>query len=144
MTSRVVRISAKAWGQKLAIAVVIAASSHAGCRSVERLPVQPTAAETIPGLGRAQGISVVDEKVYLYGDAAPGIIREFEISSSAATPLVATGRDIRLTVGGQNLLNHPTGLAVHSGMPSFIGNTVSSTREGKIYHIDFPCALHDG
>ena len=71
------------------------------------------------------------------------MIREYALDD-APPRLNATGRVIDLTRGGANLLNHPTGLALRDGLPSFLGNTVTATKQGMIYRLNFERALLDG
>jgi hypothetical protein len=92
--------------------------------------------ESIPGLGSMQGVSVVNGLVYLYGDADPGVIREYRPAADGS--LTATGRKVALTAGGKNVINHPTGLAVRPGPGTcltYLGNTVR--KKGSIYRLDW-------
>ena len=107
-------------------------------------PCVPGAVQTCAGLGAAQGVTVHDGRIYIYGDAKPGVVREYVVASSPGLHLEATGRAIRLTRGGVDLLNHPTGLAMRDGMPTFLGNTVTKTKQGRIYRLDLDRAFADG
>lgn len=95
---------------------------------------------TIPGIGAGHGIEVRDGKVYLYGDATTGIIREYEAPGSNS--LTFTGRQVLLTVGGREIVSHPTGLTTAPGEPTLLGNTVSE--QGTIHLIDWSRALASG
>jgi len=95
----------------------------------------------IEGLGAAQGLMVHQGKVYLYGDAQTGVIREYTFDD-AANQLDDTGREIKLTFQGEDLASHPTGLTVHPRFGAFLGDTVN--RQGAIYQIDWQRALADG
>jgi hypothetical protein len=108
------------------------------------LPVSPEGEQTCVGLGRMQGVTVYSGKIFLYGDAETGVVREYSLGELPSLHLEASGRVIRLTRGGVNLLNHPTGLAMHEGMPTFLGNTVTKTKEGRIYRIDLEHGFLDG
>jgi hypothetical protein len=109
------------------------------------MAIVPASARTCAGLGRAQGAAVADGKVYLYGDADPGVIREYRLAAAApGADLVPTGRAASLTRNGIDLLNHPTGLAMHGGLPCFVGNTVTATKQGRIYRLDIEQALRSG
>lgn len=84
-------------------------------------------ATTLDSLGACQGISVVGNKLYLYGDREVGMMREYVWQRDS---LCYTGHEYRLTVNGQDVINHPTGLAHHSGLPTFIGNSIRLNPEG--------------
>ena len=96
---------------------------------------------SLPGLGAAQGVSIHEGKVYLYGDvwdAKPrvGVIREY------AMDFTPTGRCIWLRKDGKPLLVHPTGLTWNSVLGTFLGDTVN--RKAIIYRLDWERALKDG
>lgn len=103
-------------------------------------PVVLDAPLTITGIGAGQGVEVRDGKVYLYGDAAQGIVREYDVVAGNA--LTYTGRQVLLTVGGRDLVSHPTGLTTAPGQGTLLGNTVSE--QGTIRLIDWPQALMNG
>jgi len=90
-----------------------------------------------------QGICLITEPMiaglYFYGDADPGLIREFTYEGTWIGP---TGREIRLTRNGDDIIPHPTGLTFHPEHGCFIGDTVN--RRGVIWHIDWERALEDG
>jgi hypothetical protein len=92
---------------------------------------------TLDGLGAGQGVELRDGKLYLYGDATTGIVREYSVVRNDA--LRFTGREILLTVGGQDLVAHPTGLTIAPGLPTLLGNTVA--QKGTILMIDWAHAL---
>ncbi len=101
---------------------------------------------TLPGLGSAQGVSQLGERLYFYGDisydadpAAPppgGVIAEYRLDF---TP---TGRSIRLERNGQCLARHPTGLTWDDHLGCLLGNTVD--QRATMYRIDWELALEDG
>jgi hypothetical protein len=96
--------------------------------------------QTLPGIGAGQGVRVIDDKAYFYGDKDIGVVRETVVApDGTVTP---TGRDIQLTRRGEDVLSHPTGLAFHPEIGCFIGSTVA--RKGTICFIDWPRALADG
>src|SRR5262249_34876811 len=99
---------------------------------------------TVPGLGNAQGVTVFGGQIYLYGDSDTGILREFVFAKDGPPHLATTGRVVQLTRDNTNLLNHPTGLALHDGLPCFLGNTITATKQGKIYRLDLARALAEG
>ena len=103
-------------------------------------PISLDPLTTIPGLGAGQGVEVRDGKVYLYGDASTGVIREYNLVGTSA--LTYTGRQILLTTGGRDLVSHPTGLTVSPGIGTFLGNTVA--QQGTIMMIDWARALATG
>lgn len=101
--------------------------------------------QTVPDLGEGQGAAVRDGFVYLYGDAETGVIREYRCEADEAgaiAQLVPTGRAVRLTAGGDDIIPHPTGLTFHPEFGTFLGDTVRG--KGTIYHIDWDAALSDG
>jgi hypothetical protein len=96
---------------------------------------------TCEGLGAAQGVSLRDGKIYLYGDvwdANPrvGVIREY------TADLKPTGRVVWLRRDGKPLLTHPTGLTWHPKWGCFLGDTVKT--KAVIYRLDWERALADG
>ena len=103
-------------------------------------PVALDPPATVSGLGAGQGVELRDGKVYLYGDASTGIIREYSLVGTSS--LTFTGRQVRLTAGGRDVVSHPTGLTVAPGIGTFLGNTVSQA--GTIYMIDWARALATG
>jgi hypothetical protein len=102
------------------------------------------ASQTCEGLGATQGASEHDGFIYLYGDANPGVIRQYSLTAADPPTLVATGLKISLTVNGQNIINHPTGLTWNPQFGLYLGNTVTATKKGTIYHLDWTRMLIDG
>ncbi len=49
--------------------------------------------------------------------------------------LAYTGLEILLTRHGENLINHPTGLTWNPTYGTYLGNTVTKTKKGTIYHL---------
>ncbi|SEJ21253.1 hypothetical protein SAMN05216327_107120 [Dyadobacter sp. SG02] len=101
---------------------------------------------TIDSLGACQGASFLDGKVYLYGDREVGMVREFRQKGDS---LHYTGKEIRLTVDGKDVINHPTGIARHGKLPVFIGNSIRLNTEGTlwravIYQVDWKGMLKTG
>ncbi len=83
---------------------------------------------TLDSLGACQGVSFVNATAFLYGDREVGIIREYALDGDSL--VYAPGSEMRLTVGGQDVIGHPTGIA-HNGInPTFIGNSVRLNPEG--------------
>lgn len=101
---------------------------------------------TVDSLGACQGASYLGGKVYLYGDREVGMVREF---SQKGDSLHYTGKEIQLTVGGKDVINHPTGIARHGKLPVFIGNSIRLNAEGTlwravIYEVDWAGLLKTG
>ncbi len=86
----------------------------------------PGALLTVDSLGACQGVSYLNGKAYLYGDREVGMIRTYTVGKDALT---YTGQEIKLTEGGKDVINHPTGIA-HNPIaqpgagPTFIGNSI--------------------
>ena len=103
--------------------------------------VEPIKVVTDPDLGAGQGVSLLDGKLYLYGDvhaANPrvGVIREY-------TPdLAPTGRVLWLRRLGKPLILHPTGLTRDPQFGTFLGDTV--LKKARIYRLDWGRAWDDG
>ena len=99
-----------------------------------------THSATIDSLGACQGASFLDGHLYLYGDRDIGMISSYAVRQNE---LVYTGQEIKLTVGGEDIINHPTGIAYgHSDRPTFIGNSIRLNAEGTrwravIYSVDW-------
>lgn len=75
----------------------------------------------IDSLGAGQGISIQKEKVFIYEDREVGIILEYRLKNDS---ILYTGNEIKLSVDGKDVINHPTGIALHEGLPTFIGNSI--------------------
>ena len=103
-------------------------------------PVSLEPPVTVEGIGAGQGVEVRDGRVYLYGDAGIGVVREYDVVENSA--LRFTGRQIQLTAGGRSLAQHPTGLTVAPGLGTLLGNTVAE--KGTILMIDWAQALANG
>lgn len=108
--------------------------------------VSLVSSRTVDSLGACQGASFQDGKVYLYGDREVGMVREFDLRGDS---LQFTGKEIRLTVDGKDVINHPTGIARHGKLPVFIGNSIRLNSEGTswravIYQVDWNGLLKTG
>ncbi len=100
---------------------------------------------TVDSLGACQGVSYQDGYAYLYGDREVGVMRQYQVNTSG---LKYTGLEVQFTQDGKNVINHPTGLARHSGLPTFMGNTIRLNPEGTdwkavIYCLDWERLLRD-
>ena len=105
---------------------------------------------TVDSLGACQGVSYLDGKAYLYGDREVGMIRAYTVGKQALT---YTGQELKLTEGGKDIINHPTGIAYGAAntgwaangratRPTFIGNSIRLNTEGTrwravIYSVDW-------
>src|ERR1700742_140156 len=101
---------------------------------------------TIDSLGACQGISWLHGKAYLYGDREVGMMREFEMQGDS---LIYTGHEYKLTMNDTDVINHPTGLAVHGNAPVFMGNSVVLNKAANIwkaviYCVDLPGLMKSG
>jgi len=70
----------------------------------------------IPYLGACQGISWQHDTIYLYGDREAGVLRKFRSVQNSLTYLNAEYK----LVQGNDLINHPTGIACNGIGPPFI------------------------
>lgn len=95
--------------------------------------------QSVDSLGACQGISFQNGHIFLYGDREVGVIREYKQSGDSLQYLQ---QEIKLTVNGKDVINHPTGMAVHGNLPVFIGNSIRLNPEGSlwkavIYHVNW-------
>ena len=105
-----------------------------------------TSSKTIDSLGACQGVSYQQNKVYLYGDREVGMIRTYTPGKDVLT---YTGQEIKLTVNGKDVINHPTGIAYNQTGPTFIGNSIRLNPEGTkwravIYLVNWAGLLRTG
>ncbi|MDF2431251.1 MAG: hypothetical protein JWP44_882 [Mucilaginibacter sp.] len=91
---------------------------------------------TIDSLGACQGISIQKQKAFLYGDREVGMIRQFSFNDDTLT---YDHKECKLTVNGKNVINHPTGVAYHAGMPVFMGNSIRLNKEGTSWKAMIYC-----
>jgi hypothetical protein len=94
---------------------------------------------TIDSLGACQGISYQNGNIFLYGDREVGMVRKFKMVNDS---LVYQGQEYKLTQKGQDVINHPTGIAYNGTGPTFIGNSIRLNAEGTkwravIYCVDW-------
>jgi hypothetical protein len=95
---------------------------------------------TLDSLGACQGVSYLDGRAYIYGDREVGMIRTYTIKGDSMQ--YVPGSEIRLTLNGQDVINHPTGIAHNGSAPTFIGNSIRLNPEGTkwravIYSVDW-------
>ena len=105
-----------------------------------------TATTTVEALGACQGASFQQGKVYLYGDREVGVVRAYTAGTDSLTYL---GQEVKLTEKGQDVINHPTGVAWNGAGPTFIGNSIRLNPEGTkwravIYAVDWAGLLRTG
>ncbi|MBN7813122.1 hypothetical protein J0A68_19360 [Algoriphagus sp. H41] len=94
--------------------------------------------QTLSETGAAQGVSFIDGAIYVYGDREIGMMRRYSLTDS----LQYSGEEYRFTIEGEDVINHPTGIARRAGLPTFIGNSVRLNPEGTrwkavIYSLDW-------
>lgn len=132
------------------LAAIDVAAIAVAATSAFVIPEKPdlslVSSHTIDSLGACQGVSYLDGKVYLYGDREVGMVREF---TQKGDSLRYTGKEVRLTVDGKDVINHPTGIAQHGKLPVFIGNSIRLNAEGTlwravIYQVDWKGMLKTG
>lgn len=99
---------------------------------------------TIDSLGAGQGASYINSTVYLYGDTKKsGVIRAYHLDKGRDS-LIYTNKEYRLTVKGKSFIHHPTGLAVHPGLPTFLGNTIRLNEAGTRWKAVIDCIDWEG
>ncbi|MET3978406.1 hypothetical protein ABIB62_000974 [Mucilaginibacter sp. UYP25] len=101
---------------------------------------------TIDSLGACQGVSYQKGRIFLYGDREVGIIREYKMVHDSLT---YQRKEVKLTQSGQDVINHPTGIAYNGSSPVFIGNSIRLNTEGTkwravIYCVDWSGLLKTG
>lgn len=101
---------------------------------------------TIDSLGACQGISYQNGNIFLYGDREVGMIRKFKMVGDS---LFYQGQEYKLTQKGEDVINHPTGIAYNGSSPTFIGNSIRLNAEGTkwravIYCVDWKGLLRTG
>ena len=96
---------------------------------------------TVDSLGACQGISYQEGKLFLYGDREVGMIREYTMQGDS---LYYKQKEMRLTVDGKDVINHPTGIAYHEKQPVFIGNSIRLNPEGTLWKAMIYCVDWEG
>lgn len=125
--------------KKLFIIVALCAIISAAFVSASDISMNLSKSFFADSLGACQGISFQKGKIYLYGDREVGVIREYEFKNDS---LFDSHKEIRLTIHDSDIINHPTGFAIHDKLPTFIGNSIRLNKEGTlwkavIYSIDW-------
>ncbi|MFY0253585.1 hypothetical protein ACDQ55_06475 [Chitinophaga sp. 30R24] len=85
---------------------------------------------TLDSLGACQGISNQQGKYFLYGDREVGVMREYKLGTNT---LIDQHKEYQFTENGINIIKHPTGIAYHKGLPTFIGNSVRLNEAGTAW-----------
>jgi len=98
-------------------------------------------AQNIDSLGACQGVSIQKQKIFLYGDREVGMIREYQLQGDS---LVYQHLEIKLTIHDSDIINHPTGIAIHEKMPVFIGNSIRLNPEGTLWKAVIYCVNWEG
>lgn len=133
----------------LSMLVACAAPLDTASLGPERVDILST--QTVPGADQpdgsvstfdGQGLLVHDDKVYLYGDAEPGLVREFRLVETPEPQLESTGREIRFTLNGEDVIPHPTGMTYRDGLGLVIGDTVRGV--GVHWIVDWDTAWQRG
>ena len=90
----------------------------------------------LDSLGACQGISYQQGRIFLYGDREVGVIREY---AKKGDSLVHIHNEMKLTLNGKNVINHPTGIAFNGRNEVFIGNTIRLNKEGTLWKAMIYC-----
>ena len=96
---------------------------------------------TLDSLGACQGISYQNGLYFLYGDREVGVMREYKLANDS---LIYQHQEYRFTVNGENTIKHPTGIAYHKGLPTFVGNSVKQNAAGTLWKAVINCINWDG
>jgi hypothetical protein len=121
---------------KMAFAFCVLSIGSLSCVSAQKMSIVHT--QTLDSLGAPQGITAIGEDLFVYGDREIGIMRKYSGDES----LSYSGEQYQFTINGENLINHPTGIAWNGKSPTFIGNSIRLNKEGTkwkavIYAIDW-------
>jgi hypothetical protein len=119
--------------------ILLTAFAIAGISSATVPAMKINRALSIDSLGACQGISVQGKRIFLYGDREVGMIREYKMQGDS---LIYLKKEMRLTLNDTDVINHPTGIALHGREPVFIGNSIRLNKEGTlwravIYHVNW-------
>ncbi|QIL40253.1 hypothetical protein G7074_13875 [Pedobacter sp. HDW13] len=96
---------------------------------------------TVDSLGACQGITYQNGSYFLYGDREVGVMREFKLQKDS---LSYQHKEYRFTIKGENMIKHPTGIAHHKGLPTFVGNSVRQNEAGTLWKAVINCINWDG
>ncbi|MEI9947141.1 MAG: hypothetical protein WDN26_23365 [Chitinophagaceae bacterium] len=95
----------------------------------------------IDSLGACQGVSYQQGRIFLYGDREVGVIREYRMEGDS---LMHINKEMKLTLSDTDVINHPTGIAVHGKEPVFIGNSIRLNPEGTLWRAVIYCVDWEG
>lgn len=112
----------------ISIALLLLLSVYTSCFT--DISMKLVRAQTMDSLGACQGISFLQGRLFAYGDREVGVIREYSLD---ADTLKFAGKEMRLTMNGTDLINHPTGIAFNGKDPVFIGNSIRLNAEGTLW-----------
>ncbi|WP_406825478.1 hypothetical protein [Pedobacter sp. KACC 23697] len=96
---------------------------------------------TIDSLGACQGISRQNGCYFLYGDREVGVMREYQLRKDS---LIYLNKEYQFTVKGENIIKHPTGIAYHKGLLTFVGNSVRQNAAGTAWKAVINCINWQG
>ena len=96
---------------------------------------------TLDSLGACQGISKQSGHYFLYGDREVGIMREYKLQKDS---LIYEHKEYKFTIKGKNVIKHPTGIAYHKGLPTFVGNSVKQNAAGTPWKAEINCINWSG
>lgn len=96
---------------------------------------------SMDSLGACQGVSYLNDKLFLYGDREVGMIRAYKVEADTLTYL---NKEYKLTKNGADLINHPTGIAYNGTGPTFIGNSIRLNTEGTAWKAVIYCINWEG
>lgn len=102
--------------------------------------------QTINHVGAAQGISYINDTLFVYGDREIGMMRAYHWRNDS---LIYLNKEYTFTKDKEDIINHPTGIAYNGEGPTFIGNSVRMNKEGTlwkalIYEVDWNRFLTSG
>lgn len=103
-------------------------------------PPSLTQTQTVPEIGAAQGVEVLQDRIYLFGDGEgekPGVIQEYVLREGE---LKRTGKAMELTVEGKDTIAHPTGLTHHPRFGTWMGNTING--KGTLFRLHWSRLYH--
>ncbi len=103
--------------------------------------MQVSKSMTIDSLGACQGISWQNKRIFLYGDGETGVLKEFKLKNDSIFPV---SKECRFTIKGKDIINHPTGIAHHTSLPTFIGNSIRLNPEGTKWKAVIYCINWEG
>lgn len=96
---------------------------------------------SVDSLGACQGVSWQNGRLFLYGDREIGMIREYKMDHDS---IVYVNKEYRLTLNDTDVINHPTGIAAHAKLPTFIGNSIRLNKEGTLWKAIIYCVNWEG